>query len=685
MELLRPEDVADRRAKLFRAAAATMVPTKLEYPDEWAANNREYPAGAGVPGPRNPWLTPYGVYFARALANQFDGRTYKRVAIVMSAQSGKTESYLDTIGERLDNRPAPIIFVGPSMQFVTEQFEPRLVEMFSQSKSLASKVLGGLDSKKQKKTLKRVAGTRVRLAHAGSSTALKSDSFALALIDELDELAASVKGQGDPVELVEARLSTYADGMLGVTSTPSSGLVQTEIDPISGLEYWAKGTASEVSSPIWKLFQTGTRHHWTWKCPHCAEFFVPRSSLLKFDPKAPPADAMRDAYVQCPAPLCGGVIEEHHKAEMNANGRFVAPGQTITPDGDVLGDAENTTTLSLWVSGLASPFKTFGERAAALAAAIQTGESHKVQTSMNAAFGECYTPKGGDLPSWEELKKRSMPYALGTVVDAARFITAGIDVQANMLYFVMRAWGPKGTSWLVKHGELLGDTSGTEVWDDLDELLRAPVDDTGRLVKIAFLDSGFRPGKPFQVPVNRVYAFCRDHKRFVFPSKGSSTILTRPLVRSSLEVNSKGSAEKYGLDMYRLDTDHWKSFVHERLTWDAERPGAWFTSHEASADYFKQVVAETRVIQDGKPKWLQLHRDNHYLDCEAMAAAAGYLLNAQYLKAPKAEEPAPEEENAAEVVTLLDNETKVSDKGQTAPPRAAPRDKFATLAARLNR
>ena len=139
------------------------------------------------------------------------------------------------------------------------------------------------------------------------------------------------------------------------------------------------------------------------------------------------------------------------------------------------------------------------------------------------------------------------------------------------------------------------------------------------------------------------------------------------------------------LDMFRLDTDHWKSFVHERLSWNPEIPGAWFTSHEASDDYFKQVVAETRVIQDGKPKWLQLHRHNHYLDCEAMAAAAAYLLHAQYLRAPEPEKSESDAENATEAVTLLDNATETCQKGNSAAPKAVPRETFAALAARLNR
>jgi hypothetical protein len=78
-------------------------------------------------------------------------------------------------GYSVRKRPAPVIYVGPSKEFVTDQVEPRLVELFRQAPSLASKVLGGFESKRQKKTLKRIAGVRVRLAHAGSSTALKSD------------------------------------------------------------------------------------------------------------------------------------------------------------------------------------------------------------------------------------------------------------------------------------------------------------------------------------------------------------------------------------------------------------------------------------------------------------------------------------------------------------------------------
>ena len=43
--------------------------------------------------------------------------------MVFGAQSGKSELMLDVAGQRLDQRPGPILYVGPNKQFLTEQFE----------------------------------------------------------------------------------------------------------------------------------------------------------------------------------------------------------------------------------------------------------------------------------------------------------------------------------------------------------------------------------------------------------------------------------------------------------------------------------------------------------------------------------------------------------------------------------
>jgi phage terminase large subunit GpA-like protein len=597
----------------------------------------------------------------------------------MAAQMAKTETFLDIIGERLDNRPAPILYVGPSKEFITDQFEPRIVSLFEQAASLKAKVLGGINGKRQKQTLKRVAGVRLRLAHAGSSTALKSDPAAIALIDEYDEMLKNVKGQGDPLGLVEARGITYADFCTGVTSTPSHGMVEIDRDPESGLEFWKVGEEDDVQSPIWRLWQEGTRHHWAWPCPACSEYFIPRFALLKWPKTATPAQARREAHIQCPR--CGGIIEERHKADMNARGVYVAPGQKVDSAGVVTGEAPDTSTLSFWVSGLASPFVTIGQRAETYLTALRSNESAKIQTATNAQFGEVYVDGSGDVPAWEEIYARRLgAHAPLTVPAAARYLTCGVDVQKGRLVFVIRAWGGRATSWLVQHGELWGETSKPEVWDDLAQLLMTPID--GDLIKLAFIDSGFRPGKKEGVPVNRVYEFCRRFKRFAFPTKGSSVALLRPLVKSTIEVTQQGTAKKYGLELIRLDPDHWKSFVHERLKWPADQLGAWHLHNEVTEDYCRQLVAEARIVlPSGKPQWIERARENHYLDAEAMAAAAGYMLNVQHLRGGAVSSPV---EQGASAPTAAPTSAPALPT-PLAAAAATKKNRFADLASRLNR
>ena len=103
---------------------------------------------------------------------------------------------LDVAGQRLDQAPVPILYVGPNKQFLSEQFEPRVMALLDGAATLVDKVARG---KRMTKTRKMVAGVPFRLAHAGSTTALKSDPAALALVDEYDEMRSNVNDQGGPL------------------------------------------------------------------------------------------------------------------------------------------------------------------------------------------------------------------------------------------------------------------------------------------------------------------------------------------------------------------------------------------------------------------------------------------------------------------------------------------------------
>ncbi|WP_346016214.1 terminase gpA endonuclease subunit [Bradyrhizobium sp. C-145] len=567
---------------------------------------------------------------------------YRRAVLVFGAQTGKSELMLDCAGQRLDQRPGPILYVGPNKQFLTEQFEPRVLALLDQSPTLTAKLARG---KRMTKTRKMVGGVPFRLAHSGSSTALKSDPAVLALIDEYDEMVTNVNQQGGPLGLVERRGDTYADFVCVVTSTPKKGQVAAVEDQKSKLVFWDVAVSEDIESPIWQLWQQGTRHHWCWPCPHCGDYFIPRFNLMRWPPNSTPMAAARAVYLECPH--CGGVIEDRHKAEMNECGRYVAPGQTIDRTGTIKGEPADTMAMSWWVSGLASPFVTFGERIRTYLEAVAIGDDGEIQAAINGGFGELYSPGGGEVPEWSEIKEKSRcsDYQRGELPDGVLRISIAADVQKHSIPYVVRGWGPRATSWLIDWGYLRGDTSEPEIWDQLAELISTPID--GMPISLTFVDSGFRPGKTDTLPLNRVYEFCRRFPKRVRPTKGSSAPLRVPLVISKIEINRAGKAAKYGLDLARLDTDHWKSWVHERLRWPDEQAGAWHLPRGVDDDYCHQIVSEARIKSPtGRPEWIRRTKANHFLDCEAMAAASSYLMNMQRVPLPARAKP---EEGRAEV------------------------------------
>lgn len=606
---------------LLLRAETLLTPTPLIEPDQWGAANREYPETSGKPGKRDPSITAYITPFARKV----HAGTHKRCVAVTSAQAGKTETFLDCIGARIDQRPAPILYVGPSKDFVTDQFEPRLMDLLDQADSLKAKVARG---KRMKKLLKTVGGCRIRLAYAGSSTSLKSDPFGLGLVDEYDEMMSNIKGQGDPLGLAEARGDTYADFVTAVVSTPSQGLVLTEVDPVNGLEMWAVGDPDNILSPIWKLWQSGTRHHFAWACPHCGEYFIPRLKDLRWPKGATPAQARRAAYVQCPQG-CAEPILDHHKPEMIAGGVQIAPGQTIEEAREGINEPDNDT-WSCWTSGLCSPFVTFGDRAARYLTALATGETDKIQTAVNAGFAECYDPAAEvDAPGHEQLLKANrLPYARGTVPAGGIRLAMSVDVQAFMLYYVIRAFGARGTSWLVDHGQLHGPTAGDDVWEDLADLMMTPV--SGMQIEKVFIDSGYRPGRKDQVPEHKVYEFCRRWSWMCSPVKGKD-VQHPPYKVSKIEVKPDGKRARYSIDLVWLSTDFFKSLVMARMMTPATSAGAFYLHADTEEDYAKQVTSEVRMIEKGKPVWKQRSKDNHYFDC--FDAETEFLTKAGWVKA----------------------------------------------------
>lgn len=593
-------------------------------PDQWADAERTLPQGSAEPGPFDSSRTPYCVGPMRAAAS----RMYKHVFAVMMTQGGKTESVFNIIGHQLDDDPAPILYIGPTRSNITNVIEPKVDSMLRNCSSLWEKTTKG---QKYTTTRKIVSGVPLRFAWAGSTTEIKSDSARTVIIDEVDEIAQDLGDQGNVVVLGDARHGSYIDGLTIGISSPSTGNINTYIHKDTGLEHWEVGDVDDVRSPIWRLWQGGTRHEWAWPCPHCDEYFVPRFKLLWWPDDSTPEQAEKEARLTCPH--CAAQIESKHKSEMNARGVYVAPGQSVTTDGEVIGPEPESSDATFWVSGLAnfSSKKTFGFLAAAYVRAVRSGELEAIKTVINTDFGELFK-FGGDAPDWEVVTELAREYPPESLPTGTLALTCGVDVQKDRLVYSVRAWLYKMTSYLVEEGELHGATKLDDVWSALDDLLNK--DYGGQRIRLMLVDSGYNPSEKTKKPTNKIYEFCRTHKSNARPIKGRAT-QDKPHYATKVDVTIDGRTYKNGLQLWHLDTDYYKSWVHGRLDWPEEQDGGWFVHGEVTEDYCKQITAEARVVKpSGKPVWVKVRKDNHFLDCEMMNVAAAYMLNLNNVASP---------------------------------------------------
>lgn len=577
----------------------------------------------------------------------------------MMSQGGKTAGALNVALARLDDDPAKVLYVGPTKTNVTKVIQPKIDEALRNCPSLWAKVVQG---KKYTSTKILVAGVSLRLAWAGSPVELAADDAALVLVDELDRMDRNIRGEGSAIDLADARHSSYLDGKTVIFSTPTEGQIETEPDPLTGLDRWKYRDPEHIGSQIWAFWQDGTRHECAAPCAECRAYFIPRLSLLDVPEDASPEQARREARVACPH--CGAALDSDQIRWSIPRCVYVAPGQrpmdyrdsdaqarlvdfTASADGSVVhtvdfGDfslpaGATSDDATFWVSGLLnfSAKNTIAALAAQLVKARRSGDPERVKSVVNTKFGECYA-YSGDAPKWEEVRERIVPgYVQGEVPAAALqqrvLLTAGLDVQKRYIAYVVRAWVAGLTSWLIEEGELLGDTSQPEMRRQVSDLLTSSW--SGLPLARACIDSGYRS--------NEVYLMARTHPRIAIATKGRDRS-DKPFWTSLVDVDIDGKTLKGGQELWLFNTDVMKSWVHSRITWPADEAGAWHLPTDVSDDYCKEIVGEYRMPSSGV--WVRTG-PNHKLDCEALAYLAIRTLGGRERSGPEVSSAPPPSES----------------------------------------
>lgn len=501
------------------------------------------------------------------------------VVFMKSAQVGATELLNNVVGYYIDQDPAPILLLQPTLEMAQAWSKDRLSPMLRDSPALRNKVKDP-KARNSGNTLlhKTFPGGHITMAGANSPAGLASRPIRVMLGDEVDRYPVSAGTEGDPVNLARKRTTTFWNRKILLTSTPT-----------------VKG-----ASRIEMEFEESDKRFFYVPCPHCDQY-----QRLMWRNVQWPKDEPAKAQYCCDE--CGALFNDAQRLASIRKGEWRATGPFNGRAG-------------FHINELYSPWSSMAEMAQNFLEAKKSPETLK--TFINTSLGETWEEQGERIDE-TGLLERCEKYP-DQVPARGLVLTAGVDVQGDRIELEVVAWGAGEESWNIDYRVIPGDPSASDVWQLLDDALDATYrHQSGTQLHIAAtcIDSG---GLHTQI----VYEYCkaRSAKR-IFAVKGVAGP-GRPVVQISRAQRSK---QKRTVDLYTVGVDDAKGIIYARLRNDEPGPGYCHFPVDRQPEYFSQLTAEKLVTKyhRGFPRkeWVQTRPRNEALDCRVYAYAALKILN----------------------------------------------------------
>jgi len=542
------------------------APPKLTV-SQWADENRRLsPESSAEPG---RWRTSRAEYQREIMDTVADARI-ETIVIMSSAQVGKTEIINNIVGYFIDQDPAPMMVLQPTVDMAKTWSHDRLAPMVRDTPALKS-LIADNKSRASSNTLfhKSFPGGHITMTGANSPTGLASRPIRIVCCDEVSRYPQSAGAEGDPVNLIRKRTTTFHNRKIVLTSTPT-----------------LKGACR-----IEQEFSVSDRRYYEVPCPHCQH-----EQRLKWANVQWPEGKPQEAVMVCTE--CGGVIEDKHKPKMIKNGKWVAE----LPGGKIAG---------FHLNELYSPWRTFADVAEDFAEAKKNPETLK--TWVNTSLGETWEEAGESL-SEHLLSERKENYAIDAIPPEVLLLTAGADIQKDRIEVSIVGWGLDQECWILDHLVIYGDPTQQKVWHELEEVLTKTYD--GHRIAGAAIDSGYL--------TEYVYQFTKPRSsRRVFAIKGQAG-MGKPLTTKPKPVGRTRTP------MYTVGVDTAKRTIYARLRLTSGEGYIHF-GVDFDDEYFQQLTAEKMVTKyrRGFPvmEFVKTRDRNEALDCLAYAYAALDNLN----------------------------------------------------------
>jgi len=498
----------------------------------------------------------------------------KEIWVMKSAQTGWTEILNNVIGFHVDQDPAPMLLVQPTLEMAEDWAKTRFAPMVRDTPAIRGKIADP-KARDSGNTLlqKSFAGGRLSVAGANSPAGLASRPIRIVLFDEVDRFPTSAGTEGDPISLGIKRARTFWNRKVLAGSTPT-----------------IKG-----SSRIEIGFEQSDQRYYFVPCPHCDEF----QRLIWANVRWPDGQPERAVYV---CQHCGVELTDADKQTMIARGEW----RSSKPFDGVAG---------FHLSELYSPWSSWPEMAIGFLKAKRLPET--LQTWINTSLGETWEDAGEKLEP-KGLLERCESYTAESLPPGALLITVGTDVQDDRLESVLWAWGADEEAWRIDHAVLRGDPGSSALWREHDELLkrRFHTDDGRELViEACAVDSGGHF-------TEQVYRYCAARKRFrVWAVKGVGG-------PGRLAWPKKASKSKIG-HVWPVGVDTAKDVIYARLK-KVTVPGPGYMHFDATTteEWFEQLASETVVYRVTQGRRVRVWRPRQTgirqeaLDCTVYAWCA---------------------------------------------------------------
>jgi len=386
-----------------------------------------------------------------------------------------------------------------------------------------------------------------------------------------------------------------------------------------GIEKILKVSTIGESGRIKRSYQLGTQERYHVPCPHCGHEQVLRWEQIRWRVdescrsknggefgriawRLNPKLASHSAYYECVE--CRSRIESHHKRRMLRAGRWIARfperrehrsfhwPSLLAPqlgwdyfvekhlscypleDGFVLPDSvplPDMDRLLHW-EDLAEDYQQPGR--------IQTEATIRSHQNL-------------ETPHEYPTHRDGRPFC---PIDHPQAVVMYVDVQHNGCWYVVVAFGPFESLWLLEYGSVMG----------LDDLVGVYTTSyhtpEGHVVSpsIAALDSSDGTMK------GPVYDTCRRNRWWAFKNRDHG---------ADVQIGKSGEA---GVLLYHVNTTSLKDYASWKLTVTAGSPGAIYLPNQVGSDLVRHWTCEKRLegwTEDGiKVEWKQSHPDNHLWD-----------------------------------------------------------------------